>query len=110
MNTFDERKDQLIAEFQKEYPIETPEGLLEFDHLRQDIKTTNTKLMLGFTPVFKITTRERDFLTATEENTVRHFKGSFTAVRNLPNIRSKYQPHQGSKEIQRRLKRAERSL
>lgn len=95
---------QMTRAFEDAYPRDTKKGVMHFVTLQNDVKQTDSKIVLGLVPVFKMIYEDFDIQKAEKEVKERHFKGSFTPVRQYPHNHSKYMPHQGAKETARRVR------
>ena len=100
--------EELVKEFSVAYPVRTKDEngkdvTMEFVSLQKEVRSTNSYIKLGFVPIFQHVEYEADIIKAENKKVVRMFQGSFTPIRYIPYSKSKYQPHQGSKEKARRV-------
>lgn len=103
-DTLQTKYEELDAILSASYPMQTPEGMMHYVGLEKDIRTDSKHLKLGFRPVFAIIETGVDIEKAEETVNKRTFKGSFSPVRYLPISTSKYRPHQGKQECERRVR------
>lgn len=94
--------DPVLRDFynrlQPHYPMITEQGTLTLVTVEYELKQRGQVVKLGMVPIFHL----RATADVKKELPPRTIKGSFHILSETPTGRSKYRPHQGKKEQERR--------